>query len=172
MLKEIFLAAPDGRVLFYDLLPQGAGGTPVSATAARIASHAYAMPPATQPAVTQASQTPFGCRMLAGQVHCDEDHRGVGLLAGRVASDYTNSLSVWDQPLVEYLAAQKSTHEYEYDYEYATQIHAYPADRAFNLWRMACLVRACEGPRAIGWGRTDFRACTGLPAWVINLCTM
>ena len=55
MLKQIFSAVRDGRGLFYDLLPLGAGGTPVSATAAQIASHAYAMPPATQPAVTQAS---------------------------------------------------------------------------------------------------------------------
>ena len=99
MLKEIFSAAPDGRVLFYDLLPLGAGGTLVSATAARIASHAYAMPPATQPAVTQASQTPFGCRMLDGQVRCDEDARVGGLRAGRVACDYTNSLSLLEASL-------------------------------------------------------------------------
>ena len=99
MVDQIFLAVRDGRVPLYDLLLLGTGGTPVSATAARIATHAYAMPPATQPAVTQASQTPFGCRMLDGQVHCDEDHRGVGLLAGRVASDYTNCLTVFDSSL-------------------------------------------------------------------------
>ena len=108
MLKQIFLAARDGRVRFYDLLLLGAGGTLVRATAARTATHAYAMPPATQPAVTQASQTPFGCRMLDGQVHCDEDHRGVGLLAGRVASDYTNSLTLFGITLVAYLATEKS----------------------------------------------------------------
>ena len=108
MLKEIFLAAPDGRVLFYDLLPLGAGGTPVSATAARIASHAYAMPPATQPAVTQASPILFGCRMHAGQVHSAEDHRGGGLLAGRVAPDYTNSFTLVDTALVAYLSTEKS----------------------------------------------------------------
>ena len=99
MVEQIFSAVRDGRVPLYDLLLLGAGGTLVSATAARIATHAYAMPPATQPAVTQASQTPFGCRMLDGQVHCDEDHRGGGLLAGRVALDYTNSLTVLDSSL-------------------------------------------------------------------------
>jgi len=52
VLNEIFLAVRDGRVPLYDLLQLGAGGTPVCATAARIASHAHAMPPATQPAVT------------------------------------------------------------------------------------------------------------------------
>ena len=46
--------------------------------------------------------------MLDGQVHCDEDHRGVGLLAGRVALDYTNSLSVFGITLVAYLATEKS----------------------------------------------------------------
>ena len=109
MLKEIYFAVPDGRVPLYDLLPLQLGGTPVSATAARIASHAYAMPPATQPAVTQASPTPFGCRMHAGQVHCDERHHDGDLLAGQVALDFTNSLSVLDQPLVEYLHGKKST---------------------------------------------------------------
>ena len=104
MLKQIFLAARDGRVRFYDLLLLGAGGTLVRATAARIATHAYAMPPATQPAVTQASQTPFGCRMLDGQVHSAEDHRGGGLLAGRVAPDYTNSWTLVDTALVAYLS--------------------------------------------------------------------
>ena len=43
------------------------------------------MPPATQPAVTQASPTLFGCRILAGQVLSDEEHRDGGLRAGRVA---------------------------------------------------------------------------------------
>ena len=46
-----------------------------------------------------------------------------------------------------------------------------PLQSAANT-AMACLVRACEGPRAIGWGRTDFRAWRGLPACVINLCTL
>ena len=81
MLKEIFLAALDGRVLFYELQPLGAGGTPVSATAARIAKHAHATPPATQPAITQASQTPFGCALRAGQVLSDEEHHDDGLQA-------------------------------------------------------------------------------------------
>ena len=108
MVEQIFLAARDGRVRFYDLLLLGAGGTLVRATAARIATHAYAMPPATQPAVTQASQTPFGCRMLDGQVHCDEDHRGGGLLAGRVAPDFTNSFTLVDTALFAYLSTEKS----------------------------------------------------------------
>ena len=108
MLKQDFLAVPDGRGLFFDLLPLGAGGLPVSATAARIASHAYAMPPATQPAVTQASPTPFGCRMHAGQVHCDERHHDGDLLAGQVALDFTNSWALVDTALVAYLSTEKS----------------------------------------------------------------
>ena len=92
MLKQIFSAVRDGRVPLYDLLPLGAGGTRVSATAARIATHAYAMPPATQPAVTQASPTLFGCRVHAGQVHSAEDPHDGGLLAGRVAIDGAVSL--------------------------------------------------------------------------------
>ena len=110
MLKQIFLAARDGRVRFYDLLLLGAGGTLVRATAARIATHAYAMPPATQPAVTQASQTPFGCRMLDGQVNRDEDTRDGGLLAGRVALDRHKSLTLFGITLVEYLYVQKSNY--------------------------------------------------------------
>ena len=85
VLKEIFLAVPDGRLLSYDLLVLGAGGTPVCATSARIASHAHAMPPATQPAVTQASPILFGCRVHAGQVLLAEDHHDGELRAGRVA---------------------------------------------------------------------------------------
>ena len=108
VLKEIFLAAPDGRVLSYDLLPLQLGGTPVCATAARIASHAHAMPPATQPAVTQASPILVGCRMHAGQVHCDEDTRGGDLLAGQVAPDYANRLMLFDITLVAYLSTEKS----------------------------------------------------------------
>ena len=92
MLKEDFLAVPDGRVPLYDLLPLGAGGLPVCATAARIASHAHAMPPATQPAVTQASPILFGCRMLAGQVLSDEHDHEDGLRAGRVALERAESL--------------------------------------------------------------------------------
>ena len=75
VLKEIFLAARDGRVLSFDLLPLQAGGLSVCATAARIATHAHAMPCATQPAVTQASPILFGCRVHAGQVLLAEDHR-------------------------------------------------------------------------------------------------
>ena len=48
--------------------------------------------------------------MLDGQVHCDEDHRGGGLLAGRVALDFTNSLTLVDTALVAYLSTEKSTH--------------------------------------------------------------
>ena len=96
MLKQIFPAVPDGRVPYHDLLPLGAGGLPVSATQARIATHARAMPSATQPAVTRASPILLGCRMLDGQVVCDEDPRDVGLLpllAGRVALERPESLS-------------------------------------------------------------------------------
>ena len=91
VVEQIFLAVRDGRVRFYDLLLLGAGGTQVSATAARIASHAHAMPPATQPAVTRASPILFGCRVHAGQVISDEhDHDG-GLRAGRVAHERADS---------------------------------------------------------------------------------
>ena len=47
--------------------------------------------------------------MHAGQVHSAEDHRGGGLLAGRVAVDYANCLSLLEAALVEYLYVQKST---------------------------------------------------------------
>ena len=46
--------------------------------------------------------------MLDGQVHCDEDHRGGGLLAGRVALEYTNSLTLFDTSLFAYLSTEKS----------------------------------------------------------------
>ena len=92
MLKEIFFAVADGRVRFYELLPPQLGGTLVCATAAPIATHAHAMPPATQPAVTQASPTLFGCRVHAGQVHSAEEHHDGGLRAGRVALERAESL--------------------------------------------------------------------------------
>ena len=110
VLKEIFLAVPDGRLLYFDLLPLGAGGTPVCATAARIASHAHAMPPATQPAVTQASPILVGCRVHAGQVHSGEDHRSGGLLAGRVAFGRPICLYLAKASRVEYLSTQKKKH--------------------------------------------------------------
>ena len=103
MLKEIFLAVPDGRVPLYDLLPLGAGGLPVCATAARIATHVYAMPPATQPAVTQASPILIGCRMHAGQVHSAEEYHHGGLRAERVAAERSESLYLAEASLVEYL---------------------------------------------------------------------
>ena len=84
----------DGRGLFFDLLPLGAGGASVCATAARIATHAHAMPCATQPAVTRASPIPFGCRVLDGQVISGEHLRDGGLLAGRVAVERSESLSL------------------------------------------------------------------------------
>ena len=102
MLKEIFVAVPDGRLLYYDLLVLGAGGTPVCATAARIASHAHAMPPATQPAVTQASPILSGCRMHDGQVRSAEDLHASGLRAGRVALERCVSLSKAETSLFEY----------------------------------------------------------------------
>ena len=110
MLKEIFSAVRDGRGHSYELLPLGAGGTPVCATAARIATHAHAMPPATQPAVTQASQTLFGCRVLAGQVRCDEDARGGGLHAGRVACERSESLSLAETSLFDYEEPARPAH--------------------------------------------------------------
>ena len=99
MLKQIFLAVPDGRLLYFDLLPLGAGGTPVCATAARIATHAHAMPPATQPAVTRASPILIGCRMHAGQVLSAEDHHDGGLRAERVAVERADSLSFFEDAL-------------------------------------------------------------------------
>ena len=99
MLKEIFFTVPDGRVLFYALLPLRSGGLPVCAPAARIAMHAHAMPPATQPAVTRASPILFGCRVLDGQVVCDEDPRDVGLRAEQVACERPESLSFSEDAL-------------------------------------------------------------------------
>ena len=108
MLKEIFLAVPDGRVPFYDLLLLGAGGLPVCATQARIATHAHAMPPATQPAVTQASPILFGCRVLDGQVFSGEEHHDGGLCAGRVAVERAVGLYFFKTSIVAYLHSQKS----------------------------------------------------------------
>ena len=110
MLKQIFSAVPDGRVPYHDLLPLGAGGLPVCATQAQIATHAHAMPSATQPPVTQASPILVGCRVHAGQVHSDEDHRDGGLRAGRVAFGRPNSLYLAKASLVEYLFTQKYKH--------------------------------------------------------------
>ena len=94
MLNKIFFAVPDGQGLFCELLPLRTGGLPVCATAARIATHAHAMPCATQPAVTRASPIPFGCRVLDGQVISGEHLRDGGLLAGRVAVERSESLSL------------------------------------------------------------------------------
>ena len=110
MLKQIFPAVPDGRVPYHDLLPLGAGGLPVCATQGRIATHAHAMPPDTQPAVTQASPILFGCRMHAGQVLSDEEHHDGGLLAGRVALERPYSLYLAETSRVEYLFTQKNKH--------------------------------------------------------------
>ena len=110
MLKQIFFAVPDGRVLFYDLLPLRSGGLPVCATAARIAMHAHAMPCATPPAVTQASPILFGCRMLAGQVISDEEHHDGGLRAGPVAYERAVGLYFFKVSLVEYLHSKICKH--------------------------------------------------------------
>ena len=110
MFKEIFFAVPDGRVLFYDLLPLGAGGLPVSATAARIATHAHAMPPATQPAVTQASPILFGCRVLDGQVFSGEHLHDGGLRAGRVVVERAVGLYFFKPSIVEYLHSRNCKH--------------------------------------------------------------
>ena len=76
----------------------------------RIATHAYAMPPATQPAVTQATPILVGCRMHAGQVISDEQHHDGGLRAGQVAVERPESLYFSEVPLVEYLYGKKSKH--------------------------------------------------------------
>ena len=110
MLKEIFLAARDGRVLSFDLLPLQAGGLSVCATAARIATHAHAMPCATQPAVTQASPILFGCRVHAGQVLSAEDHHDGELRAGRVVVERAVSLYFFKTSLVEYLHSINCKH--------------------------------------------------------------
>ena len=110
MLKQDFFAVLDGRLLFYDLLVLGAGGTPVCATAARIASHAHAMPPATQPAVTQASPILVGCRVHAGQVHSGEHHHDGGLLAERVAVERAESLSLSKASIFESEEPAKAAH--------------------------------------------------------------
>ena len=68
------------------------------------------MPPATQPAVTQASPILVGCRVHAGQVHSGEDHRSGGLLAGRVAFRRPNCLYLAKASRVEYLFTQKPKH--------------------------------------------------------------
>ena len=102
--------APDGGGLFYDLLPLQLGGTLVRNTAARIATHAHATPPATQPAITQASQTLFGCALRAGQVHCDEELHDGGLHAGQVACERSVRLYLFESLLVDYLHGQKSKH--------------------------------------------------------------
>ena len=157
VLKEIFLVAPDGRGRSYDLLLLGAGGTLVRATAARIATHAYAMPPATQPAVTRASPILIGCRMHAGQVLSAEHHHDGGLRAGRVALDQRISLSVTRGPTARRIPV-------------LGEILAYAPMRAFILRWIGRLVRACEGPRGIERGRSGFRAWTGYQACLIN-CT-
>ena len=110
MLKEIFFAVRDGRGLFYDLLPLRSGGLPVSATAARIATHAHAMPCATQPAVTQASPILFGCRVLAGQVLSGEEHHDGGLCAGRVVVERAVSMIFSKTSIVEYLHSINCKH--------------------------------------------------------------
>ena len=82
----------------------------VCATQARIASHAHAMPPATQPAVTRASPILLGCRILDGQVHCDAYLRVGGVRAGRVACERPESLSLSESSLFEYRLPAIHTH--------------------------------------------------------------
>ena len=120
MLKEIFSAVRDGRGLFYDLLVLGAGGLLVCATAARIAMHAHAMPPATQPAVTQASPILVGCRVHAGQVMSGEHLREGGLRAGRVAHERPNCLSLFDTSLFATATPAKAA-----DYILTAQLHPF-----------------------------------------------
>ena len=101
MLKEIFFAVADGRGLFYDLLPLRTGGLSVCATQARIATHAHAMPCATQPAVTQASPILLGCRVLDGQAISGEHLHDGGLRAGQVADERAENLSFSESSLFE-----------------------------------------------------------------------
>ena len=110
MLKEIFSAVADGQGHFYELLPLEAGGPPVCATAARIATHTHAMPCATQPAVTQASPIPLGCRMHDGQGICDEVPRDCGLRAGQVAYERAVGFIFFKTSVVEYLHSQNCKH--------------------------------------------------------------
>ena len=102
MLNEIFLVVPDGRLPLYELLRWRASPRAVCATQPRIAMHAHAMPPATQPAVTQASPILFGCRVLDGQVISDEEHLDGGLRAGQVALERCVSLSKAEASLFDY----------------------------------------------------------------------
>ena len=121
MFNEIFLAVRNGRLPSVDLLPLQAGGLPVCATQAQIATHAHAMPSATQPPVTQASPILVGCRMHAGQVLSGEDHLYCGLRAGRVASERPYCLSLAKASLVEYLFTQKQK---QYAPNRANSIHS------------------------------------------------
>ena len=68
------------------------------------------MPPATQPAVTEASPILFGCRVLDGQVDCDNDPRDGGLLAGRVAYERAVGLSKARSSLFDYEELAKPAH--------------------------------------------------------------
>ena len=106
--KKVFSAVRKGRVLLYDLLRWGTSPRTVCATQPRIAMHAHAMPPATQPAVTQASPILFGCRMHAGQVLSAEHHHDGGLRAGRVTLERSESLSLVETSLFEYPLPAKS----------------------------------------------------------------
>ena len=68
------------------------------------------MPPATQPAVTQASPILFWCRVHAGQVHSGEHHHDGELRAERVAVERAESLYFSETSCVEYLFVQKPKH--------------------------------------------------------------
>ena len=68
------------------------------------------MPPATQPAVTRDSPILLGCRMLDGQVHCDNDPRDGGVRAGRVAYERAVGLSLSQASLFESEELLKPTH--------------------------------------------------------------
>ena len=69
---------------------------------ARIATHAHAMPCATQPAVTRASPILFGCRMLDGQAISGEHLHDGGLRAGQVAVERSYGLSFSEGSLVDF----------------------------------------------------------------------
>ena len=53
-----------------------------------------------------------------------------------------------------------------------TKLQTYARDDNKLLATLVVRLLACEGPRGIDRGRTDFRACIGLPACVINIRTM
>ena len=75
---------------------------------------------ATQPAVTQASPTLFGCRVLAGKVVSGEHLLDGGLCAGRVADERADSLSFSEDALHQITLPAKTA-----DYILTALIHSF-----------------------------------------------